>query len=756
MLDEAAARAKPCTGGKAVSAHGRPSGPPSGAPEEPGDTLVAGTVDRVIFRNPETGYAVLRLRGDAGKPGETLVGVLPPLSAGELIRASGIWRDDPAWGRQLQVTTVEVLQEAGTDALMSFLASGVVAGVGARLAQRLVEHFGQALPEVLARTPARLEEVPGIGAKLRQRIVEAWGALRAERDLLLFLHAHGLGPARARAILAVYGERALPTITADPYALARDVRGMGFHTADEVAKRLGITEDAMARRIAALEHVLREAAEAGHCALPQSRLVRLAAELLQQPPGGMAAALATAQGQGLLEVTGTDEQALVQTAQLARAERRVAERLASLAAASGRGQEAAPEALLAAEEALGLELAAMQRQAVTAALHARLLVITGGPGTGKTTLVRAILAAVASSRPAIALCAPTGRAARRLAESTGREAKTIHRLLEADPNRGFRRHAGRPLEADLVVVDECPMVDVQLMDGLLQALPPTAALLLVGDVDQLPSVGPGQVLADIIASGVVPVVRLTEIFRQAALSRIVTNAHAINRGEAPSFEHPGSELGDFYGVRAEGPEDATRKVIELVAGRIPARFGFDPLRDVQVLVPVNRGAVGTRELNRALAAELNPAPTAAITRGERRYAVGDKVMQIENDYERDVYNGDIGRIAGIDEASRTVLVTIDGRDIAYRFAELDQLAPAFAVTVHKAQGSEYPGIVLVLMRQHGRMLRRRLFYTAITRAKRLVVLVAEADAVDRAVRDIGERARITLLQHRLRAGSHQP
>ena len=409
----------------------------------------------------------------------------------------------------------------------------------------------------------------------------------------------------------------------------------------------------------------------------------------------------------------------------------------------------AEAALARSEAALRVALAPTQRDAIELAIRSRVLVITGGPGTGKTTLVRGILAAVAEDGLRVALAAPTGRAARRLAESTGREARTLHRLLEADPERGFRRNRGRSLEAELVIVDEASMIDTQLMAALLEALPPMAALLLVGDVDQLPSIGAGQVLADVIGSGAVPVIRLTEIFRQAAESGIVRNAHRINRGELPAFARAEDGPGDCYGIRVTDPEDTQAKLLDLILHRIPERFGLDPVNDVQVLTPVNRGRSGTQALNELLQAHLNPNPPLVLTRGQSRLALGDKVMQLENDYDREVYNGDVGRVTAIDQRAQTLEVTMDGRRLTYAADELDCLAIAYAATVHKAQGSEYPAVVLPLLRQHGRMLRRNLLYTAITRARRLVVLLTEPEALERAVRDTSDLRRTTLLRHRL-------
>lgn len=542
----------------------------------------------------------------------------------------------------------------------------------------------------------------------------------------------------------------------DPYALARDVRGFGFTSADEVAKRLGITPDAPVRLVAALEQVMRHAADEGHTAILRESVLGQAAALLQQPDEMIAPALESALRLHLLEMALVEGREFVQLAALAEAEVAIARRLAAITRlppvwAAGLDLEAA---LALADDSLGMELAPAQREAVSLALTDKVTIVTGGPGTGKTTLVRAILEALRGlqSRTGslrISLAAPTGRAAKRLTESTGLEAKTLHRLLEAEPGRGFRRHEGRPLDLDLLVCDEMSMVDTALMAALLEALPDEAALLLVGDADQLPSVGPGQVLADLIESGRVPVIRLKEIFRQASRSAIITNAHMINAGQMPRFLHRDDELGDFYGVRADTPEQVVDRLVELVAERIPARFALDPWTDIQVLSPMNRGPVGTQILNTALRQRLNGEAEATVERGETLFAVGDKVMQIENDYERELYNGDVGRIVAIDRKARSLRVIIDAREIAYDFTDLGSLAPAYAVTIHKAQGSEYPAVVLALTRQHGRMLRRRLLYTAITRARQLVVVVGDGSALERAVSDIGEHGRQTLLRHRM-------
>jgi exodeoxyribonuclease V alpha subunit len=566
----------------------------------------------------------------------------------------------------------------------------------------------------------------------------------------MFLAEQGLSPARATRILEAYGLDAIQTINRDPYVLARDIRGIGFTTADEIALKLGVAADSPQRTGAAMAQVLRDAADEGHTALPLGEARTRLAELLEVDLAVVDEGLARERRAGrLVELVAEGEHYLM-LAELARAEEAIASHLAALAAGEPPWQVPELDAAAArSERSLGVELAPSQRAAIAQAIRSKVLVITGGPGTGKTTLVRGILAALDEPGLSILLAAPTGRAARRLSESTDRDARTLHRLLEADPERGFRRHAGRPVEADLMIVDEASMIDTQLLAGLLEALPPTTALILVGDVDQLPSIGPGQVLADVIASGTVPVIRLTEIFRQAAESGIVRNAHRINQGELPAFPRAEDGLADFYGIKVATAEAAEARLLELVATRIPERFGLDPVSEVQVLTPMNRGRMGTQALNELLQRNLNPTPPLALTRGQTRFALGDKVMQLENDYEREVYNGDIGRVTGVDPSTQTLEVTMDGRPLSYTADELDQLGIAYAVTVHKAQGSEYPAVVVPLLRQHGRMLRRNLLYTAITRARRLVVLLTEPDALERAVKNVVDLRRTTLLRHRL-------
>ncbi len=541
-------------------------------------------------------------------------------------------------------------------------------------------------------------------------------------------------------------------MTENPYRLARDIRGIGFKTADTIAMKLGIEKTAMIRVRAGISYALTEAMDEGHCGLPTDELVPLAVELLEVDKGLVQTAMDLELADGTVIADTVAETACIFLAGLYRAEKAIAEQLLRLANGTLPWPYIDPEkALPWIEQKTGLKLAETQVAAIRQALQSKTMVITGGPGVGKTTIVNSILRILAAKGTNLLLCAPTGRAAKRMTEATGFEAKTIHRLLEVDPKSGgFKRGPDNPLECDLLVVDETSMVDVMLMQALLKAVPDNSALLIVGDIDQLPSVGPGQVLADIIASGAVPVVRLTEIFRQAAQSRIITGAHKINQGLIPDLSKPEGES-DFYFVQADDPETAVPRIVELVKTRIPQRFGLDPIRDIQVLCPMNRGGVGARSLNIELQAALNPAGERKVERFGWTFAPGDKVMQIENDYDKEVYNGDIGYIDDVDTDDGELTARFDGRTVTYGFGELDTLVPAYAATIHKSQGSEYPAVVIPVMTQHYTMLQRNLLYTGVTRGKQLVVLVGQKKAVAIAVKNISGRRRWSKLDEWLGA-----
>ena len=709
--------------------------------------VLSGIVDRVVVQKPATGFVVLRMKVAGRSEPVTVVGTASSARPGLVVRAEGDWQDDPTWGHQFAASQIALLPPASDDGIKTYLASGAVKGVGEALAERIVDHFGADLRQVLDAAPERLREVPGIGARTAERIAEVWRDEGGTRDILLFLESQGIGPGRARRILEAYSGRAIEQLLADPYALARDIRGIGFATADLLADQLGITADAPVRLRAALLQALRGNVDHGHSAMRRERALSEAAALSRQPPAAMVeVAEAMVRERRVVERT-TEVGVFLLLPELDAAEAAITRRLGVLTAGALPWDPPAPGDFEARVRVrLALDLSPSQAQALRVILTSKVAILTGGPGTGKTSLVRACVACLEHQHVRIALAAPTGRAARRLFDSTGHEATTIHRLLEADIQRGFARHADRPLELDLLILDEASMIDLPLMEGVLAAMPDKAALLLVGDQDQLPPVGPGQVLADLIASGRMPVVALTEVFRQAEASGIVQGAHRVIHGELPRFGT--GEAGDCFGIRVKDAADARAKLIELVQHRMPERFGLDPVADIQILVPVNRGPVGTRDLNRALQQVLNPSPDVAFERFGVRYGVGDKVMQTENDHGREVYNGDLGIIQKIDTSARLLEVRFDDRLVVYGFDMADQLVSAYAITVHKAQGSEYPAVVLLLLHEHGRMLRRQLLYTAMTRARRLLVVLAQGSALERAVAT-PEPARMSLLGHRL-------
>jgi exodeoxyribonuclease V alpha subunit len=718
----------------------------------PETEALAGLVERVTFHNADSGFCVLRVKVRGHRDLVTVVGHAATIAAGEWVQMSGTWTNDRTHGLQFKAAFLKASPPTTLEGIEKYLGSGMIRGIGPVYATKLVRAFGEAVFDLIEQQPARLREVTGIGPKRAARIIAGWADQKVIREIMLFLHAHGVGTSRAVRIYKTYGVDAVRLISENPYRLARDIRGIGFLTADRVAERLGIDKSAMIRVRAGISFALAEAMDEGHCGLPADELATLTEKLIEVPPALIETALGLELESGEVVADRVEGRRCVFLAGLYRAEQVIAERLRILAS----GRPPWPEIDVAkavpwVEARTGLTLAESQLAAVRLALRSKVLVITGGPGVGKTTLVNSILKILTAKGVEVALCAPTGRAAKRLSESTGLEGQTIHRLLETDPKTGgFKRDEAHPLACDLLVVDETSMVDVPLMRALLRALPDRAALLVVGDVDQLPSVGPGQVLADVIVSGAVPVVRLTEVFRQAAQSRVIVNAHRINHGQMPELE--AMEGSDFFFVEAAESEEGVRRLLAVVRDRIPARFGLDPVRDVQVLCPMNRGGLGARALNLELQQALNPPGELRVERFGWTFCPGDKVMQVANNYDREVFNGDLGVIGGLDLEEGELTVLFDGRPVVYGFGELDELVLAYATTIHKAQGSEYPAVVIPLTTQHYAMLARNLLYTGVTRGKRLVVLVGQRRALAIAVKNANGRRRWSRLREWLASG----
>ena len=750
-----------------------------------------GSVERVTYYNPENGYSVVRVRPERGKvPGAnreglaTVIGNLPELSPGEHLHLRGQWVNHPKHGLQFQVEICEQTLPATTAGIRRYLGSGLIKGIGPRLAERIVAEFGEHTLEVIEESPERLSEVTDIGPKRSRLIAAAWDEQKQVKEIMLFLHGHGISTNLAIKIYKQYADQALEIVRADPYRLARDIFGVGFKTADRIAQAMGLPVDHPSRIEAGLIYVLNEMSDEGHVYAPQPLLFERAAQMLEvvpdllppalerlaqddrirqdllplaasedgPPSGGHSQPDAEPEAQaGVSEAASAYGGAAVYLSPYFFGETGVADRLRRLCLALPSRLSDLPPAFIHLDPQLSPE----QDHAIRTALSHPVSVLTGGPGTGKTTAIKALIGALEMGRKTYALASPTGRAAKRLSEATGKPASTIHRLLGFAPGEGFQYNADNPLKVDLLVIDEASMLDLLLMNHLLKALQPGTHLLLVGDVDQLPSVGAGDVLRDVIASDVAPVTRLKVIFRQAADSQIITNAHRINQGLMPVFssggEVQGKPGGDFFYFPAESPEEAAQWVQDVVCNRIPQRFGLHPRDQIQVLSPMYRGPAGVTNLNVLLQSSMNPSQPKKPEKNlfGQTFRPGDKVMQIQNNYDKDVFNGDIGILAGLDFLDHRLVLDFEGRKVDYDWSEADQIVLAYAVSVHKSQGSEFPAVVMPLVTAHYMMLQRNLLYTAITRARKLCVLVGSRRAIGIAVRNDKVAHRFTALDWRL-------
>jgi len=722
-------------------------------------TVLHGQIERITYTNEENGFTIAKVKVQGQRDLVTVVGNLLAPTPGEILEMRGEWTTHPRYGEQFKIVSYQSKVPATVVGIERYLGSGLIKGIGPVMAKRIVSRFGRQTLDVIEKDIDQLAEVEGIGRKRIKMIEKAWDAQREIRNVMLFLQSHGVSSGYATKIFKQYGDRSIQMVRENPYRLATDIFGIGFVTADQIAEKLGFPKDSPLRAEAGTLYVLHQLADEGHVFYPYELLITKCCEMLEAEREGIVQALGTLYQKERIVIEDLNESITtfqenhkaVYLAKYHLCETSIAKRLQALLGYSKSIRTIdAEKAVEWVQGRLTIRLAREQGEAIRAAAENKVMVITGGPGTGKTTIIQALLTIFSRLDVKILLAAPTGRAAKRMNETTGFEARTIHRLLEYSLQKGgFQRNEDKPLDVDLLVVDEASMIDTILMHHLLKAVPPGATLILVGDVNQLPSVGAGNVLKDIIDSGAVEVVPLSKIFRQARESLIVVNAHKINQGIMPLFRPAESGHEDFFFVEQEDPEEVLRIILELVSRRIPQKFGFDPVKDIQVLTPMHKGLVGAANLNRALQETLNPGE-AVVVRGQSSFRVHDKVMQIRNNYDKEVFNGDIGTIVRIDPELRELIISFDGRDVPYDFLDLDEVVLAYAISVHKSQGSEYPAVVIPVTTQHYMLLQRNLIYTAVTRGKQLVVMVGSRKALGLAVQNDKTERRFTRLRDRLR------
>jgi exodeoxyribonuclease V alpha subunit len=712
-----------------------------------------GQIERVTYTNDENGYTIAKLKVYGQRELVTIVGNLMAPTPGEIIRMRGEWSNHPKYGEQFKIVQYKSMVPASVYGIEKYLGSGLIKGIGPVMAKRIVQVFGKETLEVIEKDVEKLTEVHGIGKKRIGMIKKAWEEQKEIREVMLFLQTHGVSSGYATKIFKQYGNRSIEVVKENPYRLAMDIFGIGFLTADRIAEKLGFAKDSDVRAEAGILYVLHQLSDEGHVYYPYEPLIEKCQEILEVERDVISCALGTISAQEKIVIEDLDDEAGKKAVYLAKfhfSETSTTTRIRTLVNTPKSIRKIDSEkALEWVQGQLSITLAEKQIEAVKTAIENKVMIITGGPGTGKTTIINAILKIFSKLKVGILLAAPTGRAAKRMSEATGYEAKTIHRMLEYSIQKGgFQKDEEDPLECDLLIVDEASMIDIILMHHLLKAVPVRATLILVGDVNQLPSVGAGNVLRDIIASGAVPVVELNEIFRQAKESLIIVNAHRINSGQIPPIKPSREKLDDFYFIEQEDPEEVLNTILDLVKKRIPHRFKVDPIDDIQVLTPMHKGTVGASNLNMELQKALNPSDDELI-RGSRAFHVRDKVMQIRNNYDKEVFNGDIGRIIKIDQENQEVVISFDGKEVSYDYPDLDEIVLAYAVSVHKSQGSEYPAVIIPLLSQHYVLLQRNLIYTAVTRGKKLVIIVGTKRALAIAVKNNKTEKRYTHLKSRL-------